>query len=321
MSAEFDAAGAAAIGGLSAGGKADLSGQPCQNCGAVVIDRFCGTCGQLAASFHRPFWALIGETISDTLSLDGRLVRTLPTLLFRPGILTKAYTSGKRARYVPPFRLFLLASVVFYLSLFTVVGKNGWITGLALGDDANGELIITQGDGVAETLVDGDGIVDREAAMRVLAADDDIGENSEVIVDRVATVFENKEAFQAELEKWAPRLSVLLVPMTIFMLTLLHFWRRKLYVYDHAVHALHLHSWMYLGGTAVILLAPIFGGVVGGIFAISFLVYVWRSLAVASGSGWFMSLLRLLILLIFWIIVVAVLVLAAILISGLAVEG
>ena len=139
MTSELEAAGGASIGGLSSATKADLSGQPCRNCGHDVSERFCPNCGQLAASFHRPIWSLIGETISDAFALDGRLARTLPTLLFRPGRLTKAYTSGKRARYVPPFRLFLLASVIFYLSLFTIIANNGWITDIQVGNNSDGQ--------------------------------------------------------------------------------------------------------------------------------------------------------------------------------------
>ena len=322
MSSELEAVGAGSIGGLSSATKADLSGQPCRNCGHDVAERFCPNCGQLAASFHRPVWSLIGEAISDSFALDGRLARTLPTLLFRPGRLTKAYTSGKRARYVPPFRLFLLASVLFYLSLFTVIANSGWITDMHLGNSTDGTIVVSVGEDEEQTLVDADGMVDRELATELLKNSGDAdGVQADVVADRVANVFENPRAFQAELKTWAPRLSVLLVPMTILALALLHIWRRKLYIYDHAVHALHLHSWMYLTGTAVMLLAPMTGGIIWAWYGAAFAIYVWRSLIVSYGSGWLMSLLRLLILLVFWIIVVFGLVLAAVLVSGLALKG
>jgi len=322
MSSELEATGAASIGGLSSATKADLSGQPCRNCGHDVSERFCPNCGQLAASFHRPIWSLIGETISDAFALDGRLARTLPTLLFRPGRLTKAYTSGKRARYVPPFRLFLLASVIFYLSLFAIIANNGWITDIQVGNNSDGTVSISVGENEEQTLVDADGVVDREVARELLRNNGDPeGGQTDEVADRLANVFENPRAFQAELKTWAPRLSVLLVPMTMLELILLHFWRRKIFVYDHAVHALHLHSWMYLTGTAVMLLTPLTGGIIWAWYGGAFAIYVWRSLMVSYGSGWLMSLLRLLNLLVFWIFIVFGLVLAAILVSGLAVNG
>ena len=165
-------------------------------------------------------------------------------------------------------------------------------------------------------------MVDREVARELLRNDDDLdGVQTDVVADRIANVFENPRAFQAELKTWGPRLSVLLVPMTILELILLHFWRRKIFVYDHAVHALHLHSWMYLTGTAVMLLTPITGGIIWAWYGGAFAIYVWRSLMVSYGSGWFMSLLRLLNLLVFWIFIVFGLVLAAVLVSGLAIRG
>jgi len=137
MSVDLETAGAASIGGLSTRQSADLAGQPCRNCGELVEQRYCTNCGQLAASFHRPILSLIGETISDIFTVDGRLARTLPVLLFRPGRLTKNYTEGKRARYVPPFRLFLLASLVFYLVLFALVPPGQFIN---VDDETRAEI-------------------------------------------------------------------------------------------------------------------------------------------------------------------------------------
>ena len=68
------------------------------------------------------------DVVDGLLGLEGRLWRTLPALMFRPGAVTKAYLSGVRARYVMPFRLYLTASLVFFLA-FSMVNAGG-------GDDA-----------------------------------------------------------------------------------------------------------------------------------------------------------------------------------------
>lgn len=323
MSTELEVAGASAIGEMSAGGEANLSGQPCRNCGTDVSERFCPNCGQLAASFHRPVWSLVSETISDSFALDGRIARTLPMLIFRPGKLTRAYTSGQRARFVPPFRLFLLASLVFYFALFAVIANSGAFSGIDLSNaqDKSVEIVDENGVTVERPVIDEAGHLDRDAVKQILADEDSGDAPSDEIVDQISTVTENPALFQANLEKWAPRLSVLFAPLTIFALAVLHIWRRKIYVYDHAVHALHLHSWIYLTATAVMLLAPLVGGGLWGWYALFFGLYTWRSLMVAYDSGWAMALLRLLILSLFWVFVVSALVLAAIIVSGLAVQG
>ena len=297
MSIELETAGAASLGGLSTRQKADLSGQPCQNCGHIVDGRFCPNCGQLAASFHRPITSLVGETISDMFTLDGRLARTLPILLFRPGRLTKNYTAGKRARYVPPFRLFLIASLAFYLALFALVPPGQYIN---IDDETREEITqsIREGQEVAV------GEMSENARERLQRANIEVNASDEWfrqdIENQVVAVLENPDQFSAQVEDWLPRLSILLVPMTILSLCILHIWRRKLYVYDHAIHALHLHSWVYVTGaffmSAGSWLPDIF--LYGYLFW--FLYYVWRSLAVAGSAGAIMSGFRFFLLLISW---------------------
>ena len=171
MSMELETLGAASAGGLTTRQSADLAGEPCQNCGTITGERYCPNCGQLAASFHRPIWSLVGETISDTLTLDGRLARTLPVLAFRPGRLTKNYISGKRARYVPPFRLFLLASLLFYLMLFSLLGDGSWMKDVRVMDQ-DGATIATEE--VLDAVRAENGDIDREALRAALEAE--IGE-------------------------------------------------------------------------------------------------------------------------------------------------
>lgn len=323
MSADLDVASAAAIGEMSAGGKADLSGQQCRNCGMEVDKRFCANCGQLAASFHRPIWSLLGETITDSFALDGRLARTLPLLFFRPGRLTKAYISGQRARYVPPFRLFLLASVVFYFSLFAMIARTGAYSSLNFSGVTfdTAEMSEEQRARIDDELIDENGHIDGDFAISVLT-DEANGEVPPVeVIDRIVAVRKNPALFRANIEKWGPRLSIGLLPLTIIALATLHFWRRRIYIYDHAIHALHLHSWMYLTGAVVILLVPYTGGGLWGWYVAAFAFYCWRSLIVSYGTNWGMALLRLLLLALFWVIIVFALVLAAIIVSGLAVPG
>ena len=212
MSIDLETAGAASAGGLTTRQSADLSDQPCRNCGTEVNGRYCPNCGQLAASFHRPILSLIGETISDTFTLDGRLARTLPILLFRPGRLTKNYTEGKRARYVPPFRMFLIASLVFYLVLFALVPPGQYIN---LDEETRAD--VTQG--LNEGLNDVDAQLsqsDRERLEQANIYVDAPGEYQEEIEKQVVRVLDNPDQFAAQVEAWLPRLSILLVPMTIW---------------------------------------------------------------------------------------------------------
>ncbi len=316
MSVELEIAGAASAGALTTRQSADLSGEPCRNCGEDVPGKYCPKCGQLAASFHRPVWSLIGETISDTFTVDGRLARTLPILLFRPGRLTRNYTEGKRARYVPPFRLFLLASLLFYFMLFAVVTPGQWINNI--DDDTRNE--IEQSLNEVPEIPD----LDETTREQLERANITVNAPEEIrgdIENQVSAVLNHPDQFAAEIEKWLPRLSILIVPLTIIALCLLHVWRRSLFVYDHAIHALHLHSWVYLTGAFVMFAGPILPGFVLWLYLLSFFVYVWRSLMVAGSTGVMMSGLRMFLMFFFWTNVTATIVLATVIVSGISVQG
>ncbi|MCH8489061.1 MAG: DUF3667 domain-containing protein [Oceanicaulis sp.] len=92
----------------------------CANCGATLMGPVCHACGQHADLYKRPVWRLIGDSITDMFVLDGRVVRTLYQLMVFPGRVTRDYLKGKRGRYIPPFRLYLVASLAFFLILSLV---------------------------------------------------------------------------------------------------------------------------------------------------------------------------------------------------------
>ena len=61
---------------------------------------------------------MLREAFGDLLELDSRLWRTLIPLTIRPGKLTRDYLEGRRARFMPPFRTYLVLSIVFFLVAF-----------------------------------------------------------------------------------------------------------------------------------------------------------------------------------------------------------
>lgn len=91
------------------------SATSCLNCGHPLTGRFCGACGQEVKELRRPFLRLSLEALQSLFELDGRAYRTLYYLLTKPAHLSKEYFSGRRMRYTPPLRLFLVISVSFFL--------------------------------------------------------------------------------------------------------------------------------------------------------------------------------------------------------------
>jgi cell division protein FtsB len=85
----------------------------CDNCGAQLLGTYCHVCGQSTDRRHRSLPHLAWEAAEGLFHLDGRLLRTLPDLFFRPGRLARDYMDHRIARHVPPFRTFLIALVIF----------------------------------------------------------------------------------------------------------------------------------------------------------------------------------------------------------------
>ncbi|MEZ5998640.1 MAG: DUF3667 domain-containing protein [Hyphomonas sp.] len=131
----------------------------------------------------RPFFSLIASSIADTFALDSRLWRSIPLLLFRPGRLTRNYLDGKRARYVPPFRLFLLSSVLFFLTVFGLGDQMGWYADWKLGSNGNGNSFIAGTDSV-------------DAEQAKAAAIEDIRKK----LERADLSDEQRKQLQAELD-------------------------------------------------------------------------------------------------------------------------
>lgn len=92
--------------------------EACLNCGTSLSGQYCGNCGQRARSRLISIWELIQEAFGDLLELDSRLWRTLIPLVIRPGNLTLDYLQGRRARFMPPFRTYLVLSIFFFLIAF-----------------------------------------------------------------------------------------------------------------------------------------------------------------------------------------------------------
>jgi hypothetical protein len=344
MEHDIEVAGAASLGSLSPGSHHPVqSGLPCENCGAIVPDRFCTTCGQLASDFHRPFWELISSSLADVFSLDGRLLRTLPMLMFRPGRITRNYLDGQRARYVPPFRMFLLASLLFFLTVFTAGDEFGWFDGWKFdpqGQTGMSMSLTTPADPAAAGQADGeiapgvpfadillpDGRVDRDALHALIrnqsgetATPADI-EMSYKAADQAATVYENQDRFGARLRQWAPRFSLLFLPVFSLLLTLLYVWQRRVYLYDHLIVGLHFQTFLYLLGTTLLLVGafvPVSPAWLGmsGLLIIFYNLY--RMLRVTYGTGRLLSALRATILLILGMILLATLAVGLVVLSFL----
>lgn len=96
----------------------------CLNCGAPLVGAYCGACGQ-KARVHRTLVAFGHDALHSLLHFDGKIWRTLPLLVLKPGQLTRRYVHGERARFVSPLALFLLCVFLAYVVFGWALPKPG----------------------------------------------------------------------------------------------------------------------------------------------------------------------------------------------------
>ncbi|MFB6248431.1 MAG: DUF3667 domain-containing protein [Salinibacter sp.] len=250
----------------------DAPEDQCANCGALLHGPYCSECGQKAADRIVPVWHMINEALEAVFELDLRVLRTLPTFLFLPGRLTKEYLTGRRTRYIRPFRLYLFSTfVLFAVVAFTTTGGFGLVldpqgavrlnppdTGVSLGrapDTVNSVSASTVfGDPEERQRVAKELASDSSAITVELFSDPATNRRAErVLRTKVAEAVRNPRDFIGRLIDQGPYLMFLMLPVFALLLKLLYVRRGRLYV-EHLVFSLHVHALAFCAFTVGILL-------------------------------------------------------------------
>src|SRR6266850_4374616 len=103
--------------------RSKLPAQPlthCENCGAPLTGEFCSKCGQHAIDYRRSLFRVLIDAADSFFNWDTKFLKSIGLLLVRPWKLTNDFNAGRRARYVHPLRLYLLASIAFFLLARTI---------------------------------------------------------------------------------------------------------------------------------------------------------------------------------------------------------
>lgn len=85
----------------------------CPNCGEQEVGKYCPSCGQSNKDYNKPVKEILGDLL-DSINLDIRMINTLIPFFTKPGYLTEEYFNGRRKRYVPPMRMYMFVSIVFF---------------------------------------------------------------------------------------------------------------------------------------------------------------------------------------------------------------
>ena len=258
----------------------------CLNCDHPVDDTFCAHCGQRNTDYRVSLWHVLREMLGEAFELDGRVPRTLVPFLFKPGILTREYNAGRRARFTSPFRLFLAMTLLWFVAGFIVTKTTDFEAEIRQAE-ANGEEVVTFGTVAEEDDPPG---APEEPAHLVRG---DAPEWAKKIDERWLELQDMPAAKVSELIfgivlETLPKAILVLIPVFALLLKILFLGTGRFYV-EHLVFALHLHAFGFL------LLTIGFAGddeIIPALIPLVMLVYTFLALRNAYEARWWTTLLR-----------------------------
>ncbi|MFC6996469.1 DUF3667 domain-containing protein [Rufibacter roseus] len=276
----------------------------CTNCNFVFEkeqpDNFCPRCGQENHDLNVPFKHVALELLEGTIHYDSKFWTTVKYLLFYPGRLTNEFHRGRRVGYVPPIRLYVFISFVFFLLLSLRVssikeGEKSFAIDVRAAEAAASEkpenLAVpgpasepnpkannqyktypNPSDTSKANLTTSDILVDLPQHATQAQLDSALGKFG---VDDPNWLYRGSLQKVANLQK-LPKNEVLLkalkylsvmmfVLMPVFALLLkLVFYRARRYYMEHLMFSIHLHCFFFLLYTLYMLLLYVFSP--GGLF-------------------------------------------------------
>ena len=202
----------------------------CLNCGAELRGRFCSACGQRAIAPYPTVGEMVGDAWAELSGYDGRIARTLRLLMRRPGALTVEALEGRRARYVSPVRLYLVASVVYFVCAAAIPNIRTPPPAVIPGSGVN---IVVDESGDSTPL-------SPEERARALT---DIERAPWWLRAFLRPVVVDPAGFRSRFVQTLPRVLFALVPVFAGIVAL--FYRRRGFV-QHLVFAVHLHAAIFI---------------------------------------------------------------------------
>jgi hypothetical protein len=273
----------------------------CPNCNTALHGQFCPACGQNQKQPGRFFLHILSEAFEDVFHVDSRAARTLFGLMLKPGFLTVQYFAGRRARYVQPFRLYLITSLLFFFFLsFQTALKSGAEIDVNI-DDATAE-------DTKELQTDIETSFERFNISFLTPAQNEALSNTLQIQSEKATRLytENPGEFAARLLdrilELAPQIMFFLLPLFAVPMKIVYLWSGRYYT-EHLILAVHNHCFLFIA-LLLINVSELFStsfiavltDPLGIIITIWIPIYMYWSLRVYYRQGFFFTSLKFILL-------------------------
>lgn len=208
----------------------------CKNCQNDVGSlTYCPVCGQKSDTHVLKFRELLAELADGLFNLDSRLWRSLIPLVAHPGKLTNEYLSGRRMHYLPPFRLYLILSIIFFL-----IPDNDFSFNEDVGE------IIGAGEN-AQTSPPDENLEAEDVLLEDSCSFDGLPQHSfytALMRDACTTFAENPEQLTSALSESIPVMMILGIPLVALFMKLIYPFSGRYYV-EHVIFLFHVHAFYF----------------------------------------------------------------------------
>ena len=215
-----------------------MSHSCCENCDTPLTGPYCAACGQHAHASARSLGGLLHDALHDLTHLEGRLWPTLKYLLVRPGFLTLEYFAGRRARYAPPFRLYLVLSVAFF-ALSSFVDR--------VAPEQTGSAHV----GIKATTAPEEDCTKTQVDLGNRRWSPAAQHLAQHMCERITA--DDGESVSHTFKSYVPKTMFVFLPLVAAVLALLYRRQRRYYV-EHLVFVLHNHAAAFMAMTGMTLL-------------------------------------------------------------------
>ena len=231
----------------------DFRHTECLNCGSPLSAQFCPDCGQRNKDYSLTFKDFFSDFLEELLDVDSRVLRSLRLLFTKPGFLTSEYVLGRRVRYIPPVRIYLVASVLFFLSLtlktlLPSVQNNEFFKEISEKGSLNSALESaleskqnSKGNDVLS--YEGSGLVPVDTDTSRSGMDVSLGSGMQLSLG--GSLYDvNQGDFLSNFSDNFAKMMFLLLPVAALQLKALYWRRKKLYI-EHLVFSIHVHAFIF----------------------------------------------------------------------------
>jgi len=256
----------------------------CPNCGETEVGKYCPNCGQSNKDFNKPLKEILGDLL-DSINLDIRLLNTLIPFFLKPGFLTEEYFKGRRKRYVPPIRMYMIFSILFFFLVQYATSDDSKKESVGININENADSIENKSSNTAQhqaIFIQGDSLqpdssittdnINRQELEKI---------KKEALNDTSATSWEKQlviggfnaaEKKDVFFDRFLNNISyVLFLLMPVFALILAMFlWKSRLLYVKHLIFSINFHSFIFGLSSLLIVLMKLFPDSIS-----DFIVYLW----------------------------------------------